>query len=242
MSFASLGQQFSGSGPVRLSLPTAATSIKWYKDGVLVVDSIATTFRANVVGTYNATYIEDPVSCAVVESDYFVLVNGGGSVTLDGQVNNGGGTGYQWANGGVNIPGANNASYTTSTGGLFTLKYNNGTCDLSTTPYYVFVLCNAGTEAPTLSLTTTTNMCPATTIDLSTITASNLPSGTVITWHSGTPATTANKLSSVTALLAGTYYAAFYDASGDCYSPTSGLTGTVIDCCKAGSVAPVPRY
>ncbi|MFY7886223.1 MAG: beta strand repeat-containing protein [Dolichospermum sp.] len=96
-------------------------------------------------------------------------------------------------------------------------------------------VCSAGTAAPTLSATTISNVCPATTVDLSTITASNTPSGTTLTWHSGTPATTANKLSSITGLAAGTYYAAFFDAAGNCYSGTSGsattaVTATVASC------------
>jgi hypothetical protein len=102
--------------------------------------------------------------------------------------------------------------------------------------------CTAGTTAPTLSVTTKSCIAPASTIDLSTVTASNTPVGTTLTWHSGTPATSANKLSSITALAPGTYYAAFYDAVNLCYSGTSGsattmLTATcnaagIIDCSK----------
>jgi hypothetical protein len=104
--------------------------------------------------------------------------------------------------------------------------------------------CLTGTTAPLLSATTPINTCPATTVDLSTITASNTPGGTTLTWHSATPATTANKLSSVTALAAGTYYAAFYDAGLNCYSNsgagTTPVTATVITCvtCNAGNTAP----
>ncbi|NBB31766.1 Ig-like domain-containing protein, partial [Cellulophaga sp. BC115SP] len=86
------------------------------------------------------------------------------------------------------------------------------------------------TIAPILSATTKSNTCPATTVDLSTITASNTPANAILTWHSGTPATTANKLNSVTALTAGTYYASFYTASNDCYGPTSEVTLVVNNC------------
>lgn len=108
----------------------------------------------------------------------------------------------------------------------------------------VLSTCLTGTTAPSLSVTARTNTCPATTVDLSTITASNTPGGTTLTWHSATPATTANKLSSVTALAAGTYYAAFYDAGLNCYSNsgagTTAVTATVITCvtCNAGTTAP----
>jgi hypothetical protein len=90
------------------------------------------------------------------------------------------------------------------------------------------VACTAGTSAPALSATTKANVCPATTVDLSTITASNTPVGSTLTWHSGTPATTANKLSSITSLAAGTYYAAFFDAAANCYSNSGAGTTAVI--------------
>lgn len=82
--------------------------------------------------------------------------------------------------------------------------------------------CNAVTTAPTLSTSTITNVCPATTVDLTTITASNLPASTTLTWHTATPATTANKITTPSAVAAGTYYAAFFDATNDCYSGTGG--------------------
>ncbi|AEI51421.1 DUF6923 family protein [Runella slithyformis] len=87
------------------------------------------------------------------------------------------------------------------------------------------------TVVPALSPTTVKNLCPATTVDLSAVTANNIPGGSVLTWHTGTPATTANKLSSITGLSAGTYYAAFYNATNDCYSATGSVTATIETCC-----------
>lgn len=104
--------------------------------------------------------------------------------------------------------------------------------------------CSASTYSPLLSATAKTNSCPATTVDLSTLTASNKPEGTVVlTWHTGFPATTANKLSNVTALTDGTYYAAFYDSTNECYSGANGaaitaVTATVVFCCNTGSIRP----
>ena len=99
-------------------------------------------------------------------------------------------------------------------------------------------VCCSATLAPALSATTISNNCPATTIDLSAITATNKPASVSLTWHSGTPATAANKLSSVTAVSAGTYYAAFYDAVANCYSGTAvtSVTATTINCCPNPSV------
>jgi alpha-tubulin suppressor-like RCC1 family protein len=91
----------------------------------------------------------------------------------------------------------------------------------------VVLKCNAGTSSPTLSAITKANACPTTTVDLTTITASNMPAGATLTWHTGTPATTANKITG-TAVAAGTYYAAFFDATNNCYSGTSGAGTTAV--------------
>ncbi len=111
--------------------------------------------------------------------------------------------------------------------------------------------CIAGAAAPLLSLPSLGNACPATTADLTTVTAINSPGGgAVLTWHTATPATNANKIatpnspSDPTAVGAGTYYAAFYDGSVDCYSGVAGDGTTAITvtitapCCGAGVEAP----
>ena len=105
--------------------------------------------------------------------------------------------------------------------------------------------CDAGTASPTLSATTLTNVCPATTADLTSITASNTPVGTTLTWHTATPATTANLVTDETMVAAGTYHAAFFDATNNCYSGTGGdgsattsAAVTIVACCAAGEDAP----
>jgi uncharacterized repeat protein (TIGR03803 family) len=91
--------------------------------------------------------------------------------------------------------------------------------------------CAGGSTAPTLTATTKTNVCPATKSDLTTITATNKPATTSLTWHSGTPATTSNKIATPTSVVAGTYYAAFYDAQNICYgTATTAVTVTVTSC------------
>jgi hypothetical protein len=185
--------------------------------------------------------------------------NGVGATTLGNEASGGsggGGGGAIWVksntpannlNTTVSLPTVSNVTFNINGGasgsGGFAIKTSNivssGGCGgagiVYTSPFSLF--CNAGTEAPTLSSTSKANICPASTVDLSTITASNTPSvgGVTLTWHSGTPATTANKLSSVTALSAGTYYAAFYDATNDCYSGTSAVTATV-NACATGTI------
>ncbi|WP_128755353.1 DUF4347 domain-containing protein, partial [Aquimarina sediminis] len=83
-------------------------------------------------------------------------------------------------------------------------------------------LCPAGVDSPTLSSTTIANICPVQTFDLTSITASNGLANTTLTWHTGTPATNANKVGSPTAVTNGIYYAAFYNATNDCYSGVNG--------------------
>ncbi|MFY7911098.1 MAG: hypothetical protein ACOVO2_16140 [Emticicia sp.] len=106
----------------------------------------------------------------------------------------------------------------------------------------IAVCCNAGTTAPALSSTTISNACPASTINLTTITVSNTPAGAVLEWHSALPATAANKVNNLTTAPAGTYYAVFYDAVGNCYSDKNGASGattviaTVNGCPAIGTI------
>jgi uncharacterized delta-60 repeat protein len=92
---------------------------------------------------------------------------------------------------------------------LDAIKVSNTTC----------ASCAAGSGAPILS---SNGICPpATTLNVATITASNLPAGATLTWHSGTPASDANLVTAPTAATTGIYYAAFKTAS-NCYSGYNG--------------------
>lgn len=104
--------------------------------------------------------------------------------------------------------------------------------------YTVTVTCRAGTTAPTLSETTITNTCPTQTVDLSSITASNKPAGTDLTFHTGTPASNANKISNPSAYIPTgcTVYAAFNDGPGNCYSPTTAISVNLTLCVGAGTI------
>ncbi|RYD95586.1 MAG: DUF11 domain-containing protein, partial [Sphingobacteriales bacterium] len=67
--------------------------------------------------------------------------------------------------------------------------------------------------------------CGSTTANLSAITASNKPASThvILTWHSASPATDANRVDPVTAVTGSTrkIYAAFFDTAASCYSATT---------------------
>ncbi|GHB67277.1 hypothetical protein GCM10007390_20730 [Persicitalea jodogahamensis] len=75
-----------------------------------------------------------------------------------------------------------------------------------------------------------TNTCPATTVNLTTQVPCNVPSGATLTWHTGSTATAANKVANPASVGAGTYYAAFEDATNNCYSPTTAYTVTIQSC------------
>lgn len=82
--------------------------------------------------------------------------------------------------------------------------------------------CNAGNTAPTLSQTSFCTI-PAG-VDLTAITCSNIPAGTSVTWHSAATPSQANTLANSNSVGVGTYYAAFYDAVNNCYSPSQPVT------------------
>jgi|GEM_PF-3230119 len=118
-----------------------------------------------------------------------------------------------------------------STGILFNLSACKDTC-----PTVAIV--------PNLSTTSLTNICPATTADLSIITADNTPTNGTLTWHTELPATMANSVKNTTMVIAGIYEAAFYYANSNCFSDENGtgtttVTVTTPACCDAGTNAPL---
>jgi hypothetical protein len=81
--------------------------------------------------------------------------------------------------------------------------------------------------------TSISNICPATTVNLmASVDSTNKPAGTFVSWHSGTPATAANKVANPTAVgTSGTYYVCFADPAGNCFGGTStGLTVNITTC------------
>jgi hypothetical protein len=90
------------------------------------------------------------------------------------------------------------------------------TCTLNPAP------CTASATAPTVSSSSITNNCPLKSANLNSIIT-----GTNITWHTGTPATLNNQVSDPTSVLAGTYYATYYDATNNCFSTSSSVAVTV---------------
>lgn len=104
--------------------------------------------------------------------------------------------------------------------------------------------CNAGNEGPSFVVNTLTNICPSFSVDLSNFKVTNQPSNLVLEFHTGTPATSANKVNNYSSVAAGTYYAVFYDPVNNCYSDngvhTTPVTVSIVNCttCHAGNNSP----
>jgi len=106
---------------------------------------------------------------------------------------------------------------------------------------HTFAQCDAGADAPILSSTTiANNLCVAAGADLTTITASNTPAGTIsLEWHIISNVIDATSLFSsqinpaidpTSVVSPGTYYAVFHDTSNNCYSPAASVTVTTTEC------------
>lgn len=74
---------------------------------------------------------------------------------------------------------------------------------------------------PTIGSNKIANSCPTSTGNLTTLVTSTAPSGTTLTFHTANPATTANKIANPTTASTGIYYAAYWDATNNYYSPVS---------------------
>jgi PhoPQ-activated pathogenicity-related protein len=68
---------------------------------------------------------------------------------------------------------------------------------------------------------------------------SNLPPGTVVSWHTATPATDANRMTAAQAMhvtVSGTYYAAINISGANCYSNTIPVNVTIIPCSGSSAI------
>jgi hypothetical protein len=84
------------------------------------------------------------------------------------------------------------------------------------------------------------NLCPSQEVDLNTAySIANLPAGTTVSWHTGTPATDANRLTAAQAMhvsTSGTYYAAINISGSNCYSNTIPVNVTIIQCSGSSAI------
>ena len=84
------------------------------------------------------------------------------------------------------------------------------------------------------------NVCPAQSVNLNdAYSIPNLPAGTVVSWHTGTPATDGNKLTPAQAqsvMTSGTYYAAINITGANCYSATIPVMVTIRQCSTSAPI------
>jgi hypothetical protein len=117
------------------------------------------------------------------------------------------------------------------------------------------VPCAAGITAPPLSSPTTTNICPANSVDLNALHTGTTPAGATLIWSTDNDESNGLDMTGnaedgnadgvvddpTTVEVVGTYYAYYYDAFIDCYSPVSAAAlFTITNCCSAQ--APVLSY
>lgn len=168
------------------------------------------------------------------------LATGNGTITYQWQSSIDGGTNW------TNIPGATNATYAAGAISQNTdfrrISFASGCQGVSSN--VVSITVGIGTEAPLLTSGSNfnTNACPATTVDLTAIVMSNIPTGGSVSWHTGYPASAANAVANPTAVGAGFYYAVFKDdILADCYSDRESFAGTTLvvvttNSCSEGTI------
>jgi hypothetical protein len=247
--FTTIFNSVSGQTPPPVDLTAHITStapsgsvVEWHNAIPLNSGNLVANAASAGVGTYYVAYYDAINGCYSPYSAVIVTTNVCPDATVDlSQHLNAGtppsGTTLEWHNA-LPIAAGNLVSVSTAVGnGTYYAVYRdnaNACYSPASTPVVVTIatcmVANNCTTAPTLSATTKSNTCPAMTVDLSTITASNVPAGTSLTWHSGTPATFGNKLSSVAAVGAGTYYAAICDMTAFCYGPTTTVAASLNLC------------
>ena len=105
----------------------------------------------------------------------------------------------------------------------------NTTCPPALSP----PVCAAGTTAPPLTSGTTINnsSCATPYISLNSLVTGSLPSGASLVWYTNNTRTGNPVLDPIKVAASGTYYAFYYDATNDCYSPaTAAVTATYTVC------------
>ena len=104
------------------------------------------------------------------------------------------------------------------------------------------VLAPSPAVAPVLSKKSTPVNCPKNTGDLTTIAASNAPAGYSLEFHTASPASAGNKVVDATSVVAGTYYATFYNATTMCYGASSPVNVTATPTLTQSNFTPTGTY
>lgn len=197
------------------------TGGKLYSDGANVVYSSSTSFQAGDVITIRGNYQNDS------RRGPLVLTSVGSAALNSGSVMNNAFPANAWGDVTYTIPaGTTSFSQLNITGATDNGVYVN--IDVVKITRAACYTCDINV-APVLSATTVSNVCPANTFNLNSITASNTPAGAELTWHTGTPATNANRIASPGTASGFRFYAAFHSIANNCYSGVNGAATTVVN-------------
>ncbi|HCM35929.1 DUF11 domain-containing protein [Chryseobacterium sp.] len=175
-----------------------------------------------------------------LQSENFIFNSNGGAVSITAGTNcysTISGNTIISGNGAPNTSGGGGGYFRISAPSAYTQLTINGDggsdgslmalCSLSITPAAV---CNAGTTAPAVQ--NLSNVCPATTIDLTNAHTGTVPAGAALAWFTNNAHTgTALSGTQITQAGAGTYYAFYYDSVNACYSPASTPVTVTISVC-----------
>ncbi len=197
------------------------TGGKLYSDGANVVYSSSTSFQAGDVITIRGNYQNDS------RRGPLVLTSVGSAALNSGSVMNNAFPANAWGDVTYTIPaGTTSFSQLNITGATDNGVYVN--IDVVKITRAACYTCDINV-APVLSAPTVSNVCPANTFNLNSITASNTPAGAELTWHTGTPATNANRIASPGTASGFRFYAAFHSIANNCYSGVNGAATTVVN-------------
>ena len=117
---------------------------QWSNNGTAISGATSASYTATASGAYTVKEIISPtcttssaISNVSIGYTPSATISPSGSVTACGSqvlnANIGSGYNYQWYNNGTAISGANNASYTTTASGAYTVKVTNGACSATST-------------------------------------------------------------------------------------------------------------
>ncbi len=100
--------------------------------------------------------------------------------------------------------------------------------------------CTNCSVAPSLNPTTSTNVCPSTSVDLgSLLNGLSKPIGTSLVWSKKkVPTSTSDTLTSSAVSTSGTYYLLYYDKSQNCFSPSDSVLVTIQGCVPCSPIDP----
>lgn len=108
---------------------------------------------------------------------------------------------------------------------------------------YVYIEDNDNLVCPTGAICYRT-YCPSTSANLnSAYSIYQLPPNTVVSWHTGTPATDANRLTAAQAQavsVSGSYYASIYSSVTGCYTPTLQVVVNIVNCSTNAAFTQAP--